>query len=83
MGACGLTFCYKALRKNKSGWGLILSTSYVTPIFLNFALFDGVLDIGVLGIFLHNRCWEWSWLKQFKFSPDDKQSNQNVVKTFT
>ena len=46
-----LTFCYKALRKDKRGWGFILSASYVTPIFFNFALFDGVLSYVPLKFF--------------------------------
>ena len=51
MGACGLAFCYKGLRKNKSGWGFILSTSYVTPMFFKLCIFDGVLGYFPLTFF--------------------------------
>ena len=51
MGACGLAFCYKGLRKNKSGWGFSLSTSYVTLIFFKLCIFDGVLGYFPLTFF--------------------------------
>ena len=51
MGACGLTFCYEPLRKNKSGWGFILGTSYVTPTFFKLCNFRWCVKLFPLDIF--------------------------------
>ena len=76
LGVCwGLTFCYEAFRKNKSRWGFILSTSYVTPTIFKICIFQWCIRLFPLDVFYtagvrSDLGWNNSNLSQFTNSPN-------------
>ena len=71
MGRSVLKFCCEALRKNKSGWGVILSKTYVPPTWC-FRFF--ALDI------IYIKDVRNDWLKRFGYIPVAPKSKLNKHK---